>query len=236
MTTKSVIIDDEPLAIELIKSHAAQISGLEVVGTFSNAVKAIEFIKTRPVDLLFLDIHMPVLSGIDFLKSTRITPKVILTTAYREYALEGYELNVVDYLLKPITFERFFKAVDKYLSCIPSDPKGSTQECVNAQDKEHIYVKADKKNLKVRLDDILYVESIKDYIKIQTPDNIILVKEKISAFEKLLPPNLFLRVHRSYLVNTRNITAFTNNDIEINSTEIPIGGLYKQQVLKALCG
>ena len=234
MTTKSVIIDDEPLAIELIEGHAAQISGLEVVGTFKNAVKAIEFIKTHPVDLLFLDIHMPVLSGIDFLKSTKITPRVILTTAYREYALEGYELNVVDYLLKPITFERFFKAMDKYFNCIPSVQKNRTPEDADALEKEYIFVKADKKNLKVRLDDILYVESIKDYIKIKTSDNIILVKEKISAFEKLLPSNIFLRVHRSYLVNTRNITAFTNYDIEIDSIEIPIGGMYKQHVINFL--
>ncbi|WP_017731454.1 LytR/AlgR family response regulator transcription factor [Nafulsella turpanensis] len=235
MTTKSVIIDDEPLAIELIESHAAQISGLEVVGTFKNAVKALEFLKSHPVDLIFLDIQMPVLSGIDFLKSTNIAPKVIFTTAYRKYALEGYELNVVDYLLKPITFERFFKAMDKYFSCSSSLSQNRPQESADTQEKEYIYVKADKKNVKVRMNDILYVESIKDYIKIQTPESIIIVKEKISVFEKLLPSNDFLRVHRSYLVNIHHITAFTNYDIEINSTEIPIGGIYKQYVLNVLC-
>lgn len=236
MTTKCVIIDDEPLAVELIEAHIAQLDYLEVVGTFKNAVQALDFIRTNKVDLLFLDIQMPTLSGINFLKSTNIGPKVILTTAYREYALESYELNVIDYLLKPITFDRFFKAVNKYLTLHSPVLPQRTEEVQKAQDKEYVYVKTDKKNVKLYFSQILYIESIKDYIKIYTLDDTLIVKEKISNIENLLPQHLFLRVHRSYLVNLEKVTAYTNYDVEINAIEIPIGGLYKQQVLRALCG
>lgn len=235
MQTTCVIIDDEPLAIELIEDHIAQLDYLKVAGTFRNAVNALDFLKRNKVDLLFLDIQMPMLSGIDFLKSANLGPKVILTTAYREYALEGYELNVIDYLLKPITFDRFFKAVNKYFtlhSTLPQQTKGADIRPSN----DFIYVKADKKNVKVLFSDILYIESIRDYSKIHTLGHTLIVKEKISSFESLLPEHYFLRVHRSYLVNLEKITAYTNHDVEVNAIEIPIGGLYKQQVLKALCG
>lgn len=236
MKTKCVIIDDEPLAIELIESHIAQMEQLEVVATFKNAVSALEFLKTSHADLLFLDIQMPMLSGTDFLKSTNIAPKVIFTTAYREYALEGYELNAVDYLLKPITFNRFFKAVDKYfqLSTTPVRPGFSAEENHGAADSSGIFVKAGKKNVKINFAEILYVESIKDYIKINTREGTIIVKEKISDFAERLPEQSFLRIHRSYIVNTQKITAFTNYDIEIGDIEIPIGGIYKQHVLNSL--
>ena len=190
--------------------------------------------KKHPVDLLFLDIQMPGLTGIDLLRSATISPKMILTTAYREYALDGFELNVVDYLLKPITFERFLKAVDKYYAfATPQAPLPSADDKALAE-RDSIFVRADKKHVKLRYDEILYVESMKDYLKIRTLRDTVIIKEKISEFQKLLPESLFLRVHRSYLVNTRKITAFTPNDVEINELEIPIGGLYKQQVLRLL--
>lgn len=236
MKTKCVIIDDEPLAIELIESHIAQMEQLEVTATFKNAVSALEFLKTSHADLLFLDIQMPMLTGTDFLKSANIVPKVIFTTAYREYALEGYELNAVDYLLKPITFNRFFKAVDKYfqLSSTPVRPAFSAEENKGAADTTGLFVKADKKNIKINFADILYVESIKDYIKIKTREGTVIVKEKISDFAERLPEQSFIRIHRSYIVNTQKITAFTNYDIEIGDIEIPIGGVYKQHVLNSL--
>ena len=230
MKVNCIIIDDEPLAIELIESHIAQLTYLKVIGTFKNAVDALEFIKTNQVDLLFLDIQMPLITGIEFLKSVDIAPKVILTTAYREYAIEAFDLNVVDYLLKPITFERFFKAIDKYFEAVPSGPQQSQVVSSPLPENGFIYVRADKKNIKVTLSDILYVESIKDYIKICTTEKTILVKEKISAFEEQLPKHLFLRVHRSYIVNRLKVTAYTNYDIEISSIEIPIGGRFKEQV------
>ena len=236
MLTKCVIIDDEPLATELIEDHIGQLDYLKVTGTFRNAVSALDFIKKNEVDLLFLDIQMPMLSGINFLKSAHIGPKVIITTAYREYALEGYELNVIDYLLKPITFNRFFKAVNKYLSLHAPQPQQKTKDAPRRPDNDFIYVKADKKNVKVLFSEILYLESIKDYVKIHTSEHTLIVKEKISSFESLLPEHLFLRVHRSYILNLEKITAYTNYNIEVMATEIPIGGLYKQQVLKTLCG
>lgn len=235
MKIRCVIIDDEPLAIALIENHIAQLSELEVLGTFKNVIKAFEFIKSNPVDLLFLDIQMPLITGIEFLKSVNIASKVILTTAYREYAIEGFDLNVVDYLLKPITFERFFKAIDKYFDSLPSEPQQNQMKSAPHPEKNFIYVRSDKKNVMVTLSDILYVESIKDYIKICTTEKTILVKEKISAFEEQLPNQLFLRVHRSYIVNKLKITAYTNYDVEISAIEIPIGGMFKEQVKMALC-
>lgn len=234
MKTNCIIIDDEPLAIELIESHIEQLDYLKVLGTFKNAVDAFEFIKTNQVDLLFLDIQMPKFSGVDFLKSVNIASKVIFTTAYREYALEGYELSVVDYLLKPITFDRFIKAIDKYFNSIPAEFRQGPTNSAPQSESDFIYVRSDKKNVKVTLSDILYVESIKDYIKICTSDKTILVKEKISAFEEQLPKQLFLRVHRSYIINKIKITAYTNYDIEIGSIEIPIGGMFKEHVQTVL--
>lgn len=234
MKTNCIIIDDEPLAIELIESHIAQLAYLKVVGTFKNAVDALKFIKTNQVDLLFLDIQMPLITGVEFLKSVDIAPKVILTTAYREYAIEAFDLNVVDYLLKPITFERFFKAINKYFDSLPSAPLQDQFKSSPLPENNFIYVRADKKNIKVMLADILYVESIKDYIKICTTEKTILVKERISAFGDQLPKQAFLRVHRSYIVNKQKITAYTNYDIEIGSIEIPIGGMFKEQVKTAL--
>lgn len=234
MKTRCVIIDDEPLAIELIESHITQLEHLEVVATFKNALNAFEFIKSNHVDLLFLDIQMPMLSGTDFLKSANISAKVIFTTAYREYALEGYELNVIDYLLKPITFNRFLKAIDKYFELKTIQEPIKSTEPAGISDIDFIYVRANRKHIKVKFEDILYVESIKDYIKFRTDVETIVVKEKISELANLLPEPTFLRIHRSYIVNTQKVTAFTNDDVEISDIEIPIGGIYKQHVLKSL--
>lgn len=234
MAIRCVIIDDEPLAIELIESHLTHFEYMEVLRTFKNVLHAMEFIKNNPVDLIFLDIQMPMLSGIDFLKSAKVAPKVILTTAYREYAVESYELNVVDYLLKPITFDRFFKAIDKYFELTSTQPSPPLINHERGLEKNFIFVKADKKHVKLNFGNILYVESIKDYIKIVTSESTVIVKEKISEIATNLPEQHFIRVHRSYIVNIQKITAFTNHDIEINKIEIPIGGMYKQQVLKML--
>lgn len=228
MNPKCIIIDDEPLAIELIEAYIEQLGNIKVQATFRNPAQAFIFLKENPVDLVFLDIHMPVMSGLEFLRSLNDPPGVIFTTAYREYALDGYDLNVVDYLLKPITFERFLKAIDKYYksSLLPSLPGQITSE--------FIFVKVNRKNIKVRFSEILFVESKKDYIKIKTKADAIIVKEKISQFEESLPQQLFLRIHRSFLVNIDKITGFTNQDVEIGSLEIPIGGTYRDEVLKAL--
>lgn len=233
MTKTCIIIDDEPLAIELIKDHISKFSNLELVGTCNNAIEGLELIKTKHVDLMFLDIQMPILTGIEFLKSLSNPPKVIFTTAYREYALESYELEVVDYLLKPISFERFFKAINKFLKST-ENTKTVIKETLNIQeDTNFLYINMNKKHHKVMFADILYAESLKDYVRIHTNNSTITTKEKISDFEKKLP-SYFIRTHRSYIVNSNKITAFTAQDIEIGDLEIPIGISYKQNVIETL--
>lgn len=232
---KCLIIDDEPLAIMLIEKHISQIPQLEIVASCQNPLAAFEILKKEPIDLLFLDIQMPVLTGLEFAKSLQHPPSIIFTTAYREYAVESYELNVVDYLLKPITFTRFFKAINKFLNSRQAEPTPIVQVSVPTSSvaPEFIYVNANKKHVKVLFQDILYVESIKDYVRIHTKDQRITTKDKISEFDQKLP-DYFLRIHRSFIVNQRQITAFTAHDVEIGETEIPIGVSYKKGVFEVL--
>lgn len=225
---KCVIVDDEELARELIETHLNQLPDFEIVAICASAIEANTVLKNQQIDLLFLDIEMPVLKGTDFLKNLVHKPKVIFTTAHREYAIESYELNVVDYLLKPIVFNRFFKAVEKFL-----DTQVVVETSSKANELSHIFVQSNKKNIKVNYDDILYIESIKDYIKIHTVDSKLVIKHGISAFEEKLD-HRFLRVHRSYIVNSHKVTAYTKQDIEIGNIEIPIGDLYKKSALDKL--
>ena len=229
---RCLIIDDEPLAIEVIKMHLSQLPELELVATFNNPIEALELLKQDNINLLFLDIEMPLLSGIDFIKTISNVPKVIFTTAYRNYAIESYELDVVDYLLKPISFSRFFKAINKYKTLLelPVSAVTTTDEVVA---NDHIYVNVNKKFVKIKFADMLYIESIKDYIRIHLPNKNIVTKDAISNFEDKLP-NEFLRTHRSFIVNTTKITAFTKVDVEIEATEIPIGASYKDAVIRFL--
>lgn len=227
---RCIVVDDEPLARSLLEDHIAEVPILEHVGSFRNAMDAFAFLNKNQVDVIFLDIQMPKLTGFDFLKSIQNPPKVILTTAYREYALDSYEFGIVDYILKPITFDRFFKAVNKLqLSNLELDKPSKTS------DVESIFVYANKKQIKIELEDVLYIESLKDYVKIHFLDKKVVVKEQLSQLLSRLPQT-FLRVHRSYIVNTKKISAFTAKDIEIGTIEIPIGGTYKDLVLNNLRG
>jgi DNA-binding LytR/AlgR family response regulator len=232
---KCLIIDDEPFATALIKAHVKQVPNLEVVEVCINALEGFEILKNESIDLIFLDIQMPLLTGIEFLKSLSNPPKVIFTTAYREYAIESYELEVVDYLLKPISFERFFKAINKFFKTIDSKLSSDITIPVPQGSIRFIYVNSNKKHHKISFSEILYVESIKDYIRIHLTDKTIVTKEKISEFEQKLPSN-FLRTHRSYIINADKITAYTVHDIEIGEIEIPIGISYKKQLLEKLKG
>lgn len=236
-TIKCLIVDDEPLAIKLIKTHIDQLPDFEIVASCQNAIEAFEVLKKEKIDLLFLDIQMPVLTGIEFVKSLQHPPSIIFTTAYRQYAVESYELEVVDYLLKPITFTRFFKAINKYLNSrphpeVPSAVSPSTS-LPSAPEETFIYVNVNKKHIKIWHKEIEYIESIKDYIRIHTANDSTMTKEKISEFEQKLPP-YFLRIHRSFIVNTTKVTAYTAHDVEIKEKEIPIGGSYKKQVFEKL--
>jgi len=222
---KCLIIDDEDLARELIETHLEQLEGFELIASCASAIEASAILQKWTIDLLFLDIEMPVLKGTEFFKNLIQKPKVIFTTAYRDYALDGFELNAVDYLLKPITFGRFFKAIEKFLE----SESTTSQIILNNEDvihKDYIYIRNDRKQVKVKFEDILYIESLKDYIKIHLLEKNYMTKYSISSFHKLLD-NRFVRVHRSFIVNQNKISAYTKHDIEINDIEIPIGESYK---------
>lgn len=229
---KCMIVDDEPLAIQLLTAHVNQIDQLELVATANNPIEAIGLLKEHNVDLLFLDIQMPVLTGIELVKALQNRPDVIFTTAYRDYAVESYELDVVDYLMKPITFVRFVQSVNKYLDK-KSNAIVEQPNTTNHSENNSIYVNVNRRYVKVIFDEINYVESVKDYIHIHTITDKIITKETISNFETKLPKN-FIRIHRSFIVNRAKITAFTSHDIEIGTKEIPIGGSYRDEVIGKL--
>ncbi len=229
---KCLIVDDELLATDIIKGYVEQVPQLDLVATCTNPMEAFQILNQQSIDLLFLDIEMPEINGIEFIKSLSHRPAIILTTAYREYAIESYEIDVIDYLLKPISFQRFFKAINKYLKSSTNTTITETP-AITTQGSGSIYVYANKKNIKVHFDNILYLESLKDYVTIHTIDKKITTKNTITNFENLLP-NSFLRIHRSYIVNSIKINAFTHHDIEIGNKEIPIGTSYKKIVLERL--
>ena len=223
---KCYIVDDEPLAINVIEQHLSKLDQFEICGTSTDAIEAFNFLKTHQPDLLFLDIEMPDLNGLELIESIELKSEVIITTAYREYAVEGFEHNVLDYLVKPIPLKRFLKSIDKFLQ------QKETSKSDKKEHPSHIFVKADRKTIKVELLDILYVEGVKDYVKIVLPNQKILTKISIGNFYELLPSTQFLRVHKSFVVAKNKITAFTAHDIEIGKTEIPIGRVYKAAFLK----
>ncbi len=232
MIYKCLIIDDEELARELIETHVSQLPNFKLVGSCASAIEASSLLQQQSIDLLFLDIEMPVLKGTDFFKNLVEKPKVIFTTAYRDYALDGFELNAVDYLLKPISFSRFFKAIEKF-KMLHSPIKQLSENITVPIVNESIFVTKNRKKIKITFTDILYVESLKDYIKIHLKNESHTVKFSISAFEKELD-NRFIRIHRSYIVNRNKITAYTKNDVEINAIEIPISDNYKENILDIL--
>lgn len=228
-----LIVDDEPPARAIISRYIEETPTLQLAGECANALQAFALLQQQPVDLMFLDIRMPQLNGTDFLKTLKHPPKVVITTAFPEYALEGYELDVVDYLMKPITFERFLKALSKAF------PSGSskTETTVTGDENKSaafVYFRVDRKMVKVVLQDILYIESMKDYIKIVTDKGTYITKQSISSVEEMLPEKEFIRVHRSYIVSLYPIKTFTAELIEIGNTEIPIGKMYRNAVLKIL--
>ncbi|MFV1883881.1 MAG: LytR/AlgR family response regulator transcription factor [Balneola sp.] len=234
MSLTCYIIDDEPLAIEVIESHVSKIDGLEVKATFQNAVKAFQELRNSTVDVLFLDIQMPRLTGIEFLRTLKNPPKVIFTTAYREYALEGFELDVVDYLLKPVSFERFLKAVNKVFDSMEGNAPSPVNTDSVDEHQHYVFVPSDKKNVKICLEEILFIESKRDYILISTKNKEVTTYQTITYMEERLPSDQFVRVHRSFIINLKKIESWSNNEIELADTTIPIGRTYKREALKKL--
>ena len=235
VTIKCLIVDDEPMARDVIRRYTEKVPILQIVGECGNAIEAMVFLHNEPVDLIFLDIRMPHLTGTEFVKSLRNIPKVIFTTAFKEYALEGFELDVVDYLLKPIRFDRFLRAVSKAFPQ-KKDELNNNAAVVMVQEKRinsgFIYLKADRKMIKVMLDDILYIESARDYLKVFTQNNPIVTRQTISSVEAMLSDNEFIRIHRSYIVSIKKIDSFTHETVEIGKKELPIGKFYLNSFLK----
>jgi two-component system, LytTR family, response regulator len=227
---KCIIIDDEPIAIKVIQEHLEKFENIECINGYTKAIDAIEILNTENVDLLFLDINMPGISGIEFLKSLSNPPKVIFTTAYRNFAVDAFELDAIDYLVKPISFERFLKGINKFLS--HTQPKQEAGNKINEQ-KDYIVLKADKKNYKIKFSEILFMESLDNYIKIYTTDFSIICYESLTAIEKELS-NDFIRIHRSYIINLTKIDIFTSSFVEIGERKFTIGRNYKDSVLKRL--
>lgn len=233
-TVKCIIVDDEPLAIEIMESYVQKVEQLELKGSFRNAVTAFSFLQQNSIDLIFLDIQMPKLTGIDFIKTLKNPPKVIFTTAYRDYALDGFELEVVDYLLKPIPFDRFLKAVGRVMQQpVSSDAVLKKIPQTNSTDQP-LFFKVDKKMVKIPVNEILYIESVKDYVKVKTHDKEIVTQQKIGYLEESLPKNAFLRIHRSFIVAINKIESYSACEIEIGKIQLPIGRNYKNEVIKAL--
>lgn len=221
-----IIIDDEPIAIKVIKEHLEKINSLQCIASFTKALQAIELLNRETVDLIFLDINMPGISGIEFLKSLPNPPKVIFTTAYRNFAVDAFELDAIDYLVKPISFERFLKSTNKFLSAVTAkDSANQPKEMV----KDYIILKSDKKNYKMRFADILYIESLDNYIKVHTSDNAIICYESLSHILEKLSTD-FIRIHRSYIVNIKKVDVFTTAYLEIKGTKLTIGRNYREKV------
>ncbi len=234
MRYKCIIVEDEPLAVEILENYLLNFPSIDVEAVCSNALIAMDVLKKNKIDLMFLDIRMPLISGIEFLKALSHPPKVIITTAYRDYAIEGYELDIIDYLLKPVSFERFVKAIDKfYLSQNRPSVLHSEPEADEKQGK-YIFVKCDRKYMKVLLDDIQFIESMKDYVIIHLQNKKIITKQKISHYEETLPNDVFVRIHKSYIISIKNTEAVSPVSVEVGHKELPIGRNYKNSAFARL--
>ncbi len=226
-----IIVDDEPLAQDVIERYINNINELTLLKKCSNALEAFEVLHTEPVDLMFLDISMPVISGIDFLRSLRKAPAVIITTAYPDYAVQGYELDVRDYLVKPISMERFMKAVNKVIERYTAPVAPAQKPTVRV---DYMFVKSDQKLIKIKFVDIEYIEGMKDYVKIFTRERMIVTLHTMKFFEANLPGNEFARIHKSYIINLDSIKSIAGNEVELQKQKLPIGSSYKENLLSRI--
>ena len=224
MILKTLVIDDEPLAQEILRKYAEDIKSIEIKGYCSNALEAIEIIEKQAIDLIFLDINMPKLSGIEFLRTFKNQPLVVLTTAYTDYAMEGYELNVLDYLVKPFSFARFLKAVQK------AEHQYQLLQNVNSEEKsESVFIKSNKKSYQIKYSDIVYIEGLGDYIKIYTERSHLVTNLSMKKIEEMLPSNEFYRIHKSHIVNVKKIITIEGNMVELPQIKLTIGSNYRNE-------
>lgn len=223
MKIRCLIIDDEPLAVQVVEDHLKNFDNIEIVGTFGNPLKAFGVLQQERIDVIFLDINMPQMSGFVFVENLQYKPLIVVTTAYREYAVKGFELDILDYLVKPISFNRFLKTVNKIYQQVFLHSTGTD---VALHQEPHIFLKVNKKLIKVNLNDIFYVESLKDYIKVITKLGDYVVHKSLTAITEELPQSSFIRVHRSFTVSINKVSAIEGNMIEIVDKKIPIGRNY----------
>lgn len=224
MNIKCIIIDDEPLAVSIIEKYLKEFQDFEILSTFSNPVEAIERIEMKDIDVVFLDINMPKMKGLDFVRNLIHKPNIIITTAYREFAAESYDLDILDYLIKPIPFERFLKTVSKIKQQINLQRGSNPDEDMNPD--SYIFLKVDKKMVKINFDDILYIESLKDYIKVFTTAGNYVAHKSISSITDELPSKKFLRIHRSYTISIDRVSYVEGNMVDVASKRLPIGRKY----------
>jgi len=232
--TKCLIIDDEPLAIKLIKTHLSKLESFEIAAECKSALKAVEYLQREKIDLMFLDINMPEINGLDFLKSIPDPPYVIITTAYREYAIEGYDLDVVDFLLKPISFERFLKAINRYCNRSRNLVVKNTNTPSESHEMKFIYIQDGKNIYKILYDDVLYFEGYGEYVKVITVSKNYMVRDSLSEFEHRFSTEYFIRIHKSYIVNIQKITGFNSIQVILKNTQLPIGRMYRDKVMSIL--
>jgi len=230
MNFKCIIVDDEPLARKLIRSHVAKIEGLEVAAECSDAIEGSNFLRNHRVDLIFLDIQMPEIDGLQFVGTQKDPPAVIFTTAFRDFALEAFELDVIDYLLKPISFDRFMKAVNKFFE----RKANSSSKLIEMDDVPFIYLKADRKIHKIAIDDITYIESMDEYVKVHLQTKVLVTRESISSLQNKLGANSFVRIHRSFIIATKFISSVSSEGVDIRGKLLPFGRAYKLSALAGL--
>lgn len=231
---KCLIIDDEPLALEVLQSHLKSNPDLELVGKCTNAIEAAEMLKSDHVDLIFIDIQMPEITGIEFVRSLENPPLLVFTTAFAEYAVEGFELNAIDYLLKPISLERFNKAVSKAKEYFLLK-SGNEVDNTELED-EHIFIKANQKLIKVSYDEIKYVEAFADYVKIYIPEKRIVTLQTMKNMERKLPADKFIRIHRSFIVGLKHISSYNTSEVEVDGNKLPIGKNFKDDFMALMKG
>ena len=232
MKFKYLIVDDEPLARKLIASHASKIEGLEFAGECGSAIEAANLLRNKSVDLIFLDVQMPEMTGFQFAGTLGNPPAIILTTAFREYAPEAFDLNVIDYLLKPISFERVLKAVNKFFNREAS--KSVAVTTITHNEHRYVHIKADRKIHNLKEPEIIYIESLDNYVKVHLRETILITRENISSLEQSLPCPPFVRIHRSFIINIKWVKSISNDGIELDGKELPFGRAYKQVALMQL--
>jgi DNA-binding LytR/AlgR family response regulator len=228
MSIKCLIIDDEPLAQRVIERYAEEVTFLDIVQKCNNSLDALELLRSHDIELIFLDINMPKLSGLEFLRTLKHPPLIIITTAYASYAVQGFELGVVDYLMKPFSFDRFLKAVQKAQDILSSRKVQQAEPHVQEkQEEQHIFIKSSKKTYRVRIEDILYIEALGDYVKIYTTERMIVSYQSLKNIENLLPPASFPRIHKSYIIALSKVDTIEGNHVKIRNQVIPIGSNFK---------